>query len=64
MYGQLSFLQDLDRASDTRKANLCRTWKNALKNDCGVFIENSMDFEAHEGKKNTERFKTDGKCDK
>ena len=48
MNEQLSLLPDLDRASDKRKANLCRTWKNALKNDCGVFIENRMDFEAHE----------------
>ena len=51
MNEQLSLLPDLDKASDTRKANLCRTWKNSLKNDCGVFIENRMDFEAHEGKR-------------
>ena len=52
MNKQLSLLPDLDRASDKHKANLCRTWKNALKNDCGVLVENMMEFEARTGKKN------------
>ena len=51
MDDQLSFLNDLDRASDTRKQNLCKTWKNAIMNDCGVFTVNRMDFEAHEKKR-------------
>lgn len=48
---QMSFLADLDRASDTRKANLCRTWKNAEENDCGVLTINRHDFVAKDGKK-------------
>ena len=47
----ISFLPDLDKASDTRKANLCRTWKNAVTNDYGCFVVNLHDFVAHEGKK-------------
>ena len=48
---QMSFLADLDRASDTRKANLCRTWKNAEANDCDVLTINAKEFEARDGKK-------------
>ena len=48
---QMSFLADLDRASDTRKANLCRTWKNAEANDYGVLTINRHDFVAKDGKK-------------
>ena len=44
MCDQLSILPDLDRASDTREANLCRSWKNAVLNDCGVFVENRVDI--------------------
>ena len=44
MTEQLSFLSDLDRASDTRKPNLCKNWKNAIMNDCGVFVENRVDI--------------------
>lgn len=44
----ISLLPDLDRASDTRKANLCRTWKNAEENDCGVLTINTKEFEARE----------------
>lgn len=47
MNEQLSLLPDLDRASDTRKANLCRTWKNAIKGDY-VYVENLYRFK--EGK--------------
>ena len=47
----MSFLGELDRASDSRKANLCRTWKNAQENDCGVLTINRHDFEARDGKK-------------
>ena len=32
MTEQLSFLSDLDRASDTKKPNLCTSWKNAVLN--------------------------------
>lgn len=44
MTDQLSFLPDLDRASDTRTANLCRSWNNAVLNDCGVFVDNRVDI--------------------
>ena len=49
--GTLDFLADLDKASDTRKQNLCSTWKNARANDCDVLVENMMEFEARTGKK-------------
>ena len=49
--GTLDFLADLDRASDSRKQNLCATWKNARANDCDVLTENMMEFEARTGKK-------------
>ena len=51
MTDQLSMLPDLDRASDTREANLCRTWKNAQENDRGVLTINSYEFVAKDGKK-------------
>lgn len=51
MCDQLSMLPDLDRASDTREANLCRSWKNAVLNDCDVFIENRIDIEVTKSKK-------------
>lgn len=51
MCDQLSFLSDLDAASDTRKPNLCKTWKNAVMNEYGVFSVNRMDFEAHDKKR-------------
>lgn len=44
MNNQLSFLHDLDRASDTRTANLCHSWSNAVLNDCGVFVDNRVDI--------------------
>lgn len=50
MNEQLSLLPDLDRASDTRKANLCRTWKNALMNEHGVYIENRIDIDVYKSK--------------
>ena len=43
---QIDFFGTLDRASDTRKPNLCRTWENAVLNDCGVFVEGMRTFEA------------------
>lgn len=46
----ISFLADLDKASDSRKANLCRSWKNAVLNDCGVFIENRVDIDVYKSK--------------
>ena len=46
---QLSLLPDLDRASDTREPNLCRTWPNARLNDCGVYTDGRRDFDAHKG---------------
>lgn len=49
--GTLDFLAELDKASDTRKQNLCSTWKNARANDCDVLVENTMEFEARTGKK-------------
>ena len=52
---QMSFLQDLDRASDTRKANLCRTWQNAVENEFGVLTINRHEFVAKDGKKNYPR---------
>lgn len=52
---QLSLLADLDRASDTLKQNLCRTWKNAQENDCGVLTINRHDFVAKDGKKSFPR---------
>lgn len=51
MNDQISFLPDLDRASDTRKANLCRSWKNAVLNEFGVFIDNRIDIEVTKTKK-------------
>ena len=51
MNDQLSMLLDLDRASDTRKANLCRSWKNAVLNEFGVFIDNRIDIEVTKTKK-------------
>ena len=47
----MDFLADLDRASDRRKANLCRTWQNSEENDCGVLVFNRHDFVAKDGKK-------------
>ena len=50
MSEQLSFLSDLDRASDTRKPNLCRSWKNAIMNEHGVFIDNRIDIDVYTSK--------------
>lgn len=47
MNDQLSMLADLDRASDTREPNLCKTWQNAVLNDCDVFVDGMQTFEAH-----------------
>ena len=46
----ISFLPMLDQASDTRNANLCRTWKNALMNEHGVYIENRIDIDVYKSK--------------
>lgn len=51
MNDQLSMLSELDRASDTREPNLCRTWKNAVFDPCGIFWENMMSFRAQESHK-------------
>lgn len=48
---QLDIFAELEKASDSRKANLCRSWKNAVLNDCGVFIENRVDIEVTKTKK-------------
>lgn len=50
MSEQLSFLSDLDRASDTRKPNLCTSWKNAIMNEHGVFIDNRIDIDVYKSK--------------
>ena len=44
----ISFLPNLDRASDSRMANLCRTWKNSNipSAQSGVFYDNMKTFEA------------------
>jgi hypothetical protein len=49
MNEQLSMLADLDRASDTREPNLCRTWKNAMLNDCDVYANNVHEFRGQKG---------------
>lgn len=46
----ISFLPDLDRASDTREVNLCRSWKNAIMNEHGVFIDNRIDIFVYKSK--------------
>ena len=51
MTDHLSLLSDLDRASYSRKQNLCATWKNARANDCDVLTENMMEFEARTDKR-------------
>ena len=50
MDDQLSFLSDLDAASDTRKPNLCTSWKNAIMNEHGVFIDNRIDIDVYKSK--------------
>ena len=45
----ISLLPDLERASDTRKPNVCRRWNNALRNDCGVLTHNVRKFARHRG---------------
>ena len=50
MNDQLSFLADLDMFSDTNRPNLCTSWKNAVLNDCGVFIENRIDIDVYKTK--------------
>lgn len=47
----ISFLADLDKASDSRKANLCRSWKNAVLNEHGVYIDNRIDIDKYKTKK-------------
>ena len=54
MNEQLSMLADLDRASDRFKANLCRTWPNALVNDCDVFDKGMRTFFAKKGDQSVE----------
>ena len=49
MNDQLSMLADLDRASDTREPNLCKTWQNAVLNDCDVFVNGMRTFTAKKG---------------
>lgn len=49
MNNQISLLQDLDRASDPHRPNLCRTWPNAMLNDCCVYTDGRRDFEASKG---------------
>lgn len=46
MNNQISLLPDLDRASDPHRPNLCRTWPNAMLNDCGVYTDGRRDFDA------------------
>ena len=46
MSDQLSMLADLDRASDTREPNLCKTWQNAMLNECDVFVNGMRTFTA------------------
>jgi hypothetical protein len=36
--------------SDTNRPNLCTSWKNAVLNDCGVFIENRIDIDVYKTK--------------
>lgn len=43
---QLDIFAALEKASDTRPQNLCKTWENAVLNDCGVFVEGMRTFEA------------------
>lgn len=45
----ISLLPDLDRASDTRKPNVCRRWNNALRNENGVLTQNVRKFERRRG---------------
>lgn len=40
----ISLLPDLDRASDTRKPNVCRRWNNSLCNENGVLTQNVRKF--------------------
>ena len=44
----ISFIPELDMVSDSRKRNLCRTWKNSIttNSQSGVFYENMKTFEA------------------
>lgn len=44
MCEQISLLPDLDRASDTLKAKLCKTWPNAITNESNVYVCNRRDF--------------------
>lgn len=48
---QLDLFAELEKVSDSRRPNLCRSWKNAILNDCGVFIENRVDIEVTKTKK-------------
>lgn len=45
----ISLFPDLDRASDTRKPNVCRRWNNALRNDYGVLTQNVRKFARSRG---------------
>lgn len=47
---QLDLFTELEKVSDSRKQNLCKTWKNAILNDCGVFIENRVDIDVYKSK--------------
>lgn len=47
---QLDMFAELEKVSDSRKPNLCKTWKNAILNDCGVFIENRVDIDVYKSK--------------
>lgn len=46
MREQISLLPDLDRASDTAKAKLCKTWPNAITNESNVYVCNRREFSA------------------
>lgn len=50
MTDTISFLPQLDMASDSRKANLCRSWKNAVMNKYGVYVDNRIDIDKYKTK--------------
>ena len=54
MNDQLSMLYELDRASDTREPNLCKTWQNAMLNECDVFVNGMRTFTAKKGNQSVE----------
>lgn len=50
---QIDMFAELEKVSDSRKPNLCRSWKNAILNGCGVYIDNRVDIVVY---KTTKRF--------